>query len=115
VGAAISPGSQESEDRPEFFAVSRERIEARNRWSWVDLSVHESSVPEFPETVGHHTVGEARDGTFELAEAGWPLQQKEQKLEHPPLGQHLQLPREVLGQLKRDLVPTTLLASHSTA
>jgi hypothetical protein len=70
---------------------------------------------QFSESIGHHAIGKARDGTFELAEAGWPLQQEKQKLEHPPLGQHLQLPREVLRQLKRGLVPTTLLANHSTA
>jgi hypothetical protein len=61
------------------------------------------------EAIGHHAIGKARDGTFEFAEAGWPLQQEKQKLEHPPLGQHLQLSREVPGQLKRGLVPITLL------
>jgi len=114
-GAPISPGPQESEHGPERFAVSRERVDARNGWSWVDLSVNEPSVLQFPKTVGHHAVGKAGDGTFEFAEAGWPLQQEKQKLERPPLAQHLQLPCEVLRQLKRDLVSTTRLASHSTA
>ena len=31
------------------------------------------------------------------------------------LGQHLQLPCEVLGQLERDLVSTNCLVSHSAA
>ena len=79
------------------------------------MSVNESGVLQFPKTVGHHAVGEAGDGTFEFAEAGWPLSQEKQKLERPPLAQHLQLPCEVLRQLKRDLVSTTRLASHSTA
>jgi hypothetical protein len=88
-GAPIGPGPQGFKDRPQRFTVSRECVNARNRWSWVDLSVNESSVPEFPETVGHHAVGEPGDGTFEFAEASWPLQQEKQKLERPPLGQHL--------------------------
>jgi len=50
-----------------------------------------------------------------LTSASWPLQQEKQKLERPPLGQHLQLPCEVFRQLKRGLVLTAFLASHSTA
>jgi hypothetical protein len=79
------------------------------------LPIDESGVLQFPETVRHHAVGKAGHGTFEFAEAGWPLQQEKQELERPPLGQHLQLPREVLRQLKSGLVSTTFLASHSTA
>jgi hypothetical protein len=74
-----------------------------------------STVLQFSEAVGHHAIGKAGHGTFELAEAGWPLQQEKQELEGPALGQHLQLPCEVLRQLKRDLVSITGLASHSTA
>jgi hypothetical protein len=51
---------------------------------------------QFSEAIGHHAIGKARDGTFEFAEPSWPLQQEKQKLKHPPLGQHLQLPCEVL-------------------
>jgi hypothetical protein len=99
----------------EALTVSRKRVDARNWWSWVDLSANKSSVPEFPETVGQHAVREAGDGTFEFAEASWPLQQEKQKLECPPLGQHLQLPCEILRQLKRGLVSATFLAGHCTA
>lgn len=70
---------------------------------------------QFSEAVGQHAIGKARDGPFQFAEAIWPLQQEKQKLEGSPLGQHLQLPCEVHRQLKRDLVSTTFLASHSTA
>jgi hypothetical protein len=94
--ALIRPGPQGSKDRPERFTVTRERVDARNRGSRVDLPVNQSGVLQFPETVGHHTVGKAGHGTFEFAEASWPLQQEKQKLERPPLGQHLQLPCEVL-------------------
>jgi hypothetical protein len=79
------------------------------------LSVNESGVLQFPKTVGHHAVGEAGDGTFELAEAGWPLSQEKQKLERPPLAQHLQLPCEVLRQLKRDCPVSPNLARQHAA
>jgi hypothetical protein len=114
-GAPISPGSQGREDRPQRFTVSCECVVAPDRRSRVDLSVHEPGVLQFSEAVGQHPIGKARDGPFEFAEASWTLQQEKQKLEHPPLGQHLQLPRQRRWQLNRGLVSTTCLASHSTA
>jgi len=102
-------------DRPQRFAVSRECIAARNRGSRVDLSVNQAGILQFSWAIGHYAIGKARDSTFEFAEASWPLQQEKQKLERPPLGQHLQLPCEVFRQLKRGLVLTAFLASHSTA
>lgn len=70
---------------------------------------------QFSEAIGHHAIGKAGDGTSEFAEASWPLQQEKQKLGRPALGQHLQLPSEMLRQVKRRLVSTTGLASHNTA
>jgi hypothetical protein len=111
-GAPIGPRAQGFQDRAERLAISRERVDARNRGSWVDLPVDQSSILQFPETVRHHAIGKAGDGTFQFIEASWPLQQEKQNLERPPLGQHLELACEVLRQFKRDIGSTNRLASH---